>query len=157
MKNRRNSSKMHSQSIGAKILIFGGQLENLPFFFRGTPQFYHRNLKYNIGKLGSLTGNVLGVYTLKFSLYLSKECPESWAKFWRESALLVESFVANCLGAHSIWRASSPYGQSFGLNFDTPCLLLAHGSAAGWKWYKIILFLAAKLKKMKTGKFPKIQ
>ena len=59
---------------------------------------------------------------------------------------MVESLIANCLGAHSVGRACTPYGQSLGLNFDTPSLLLVHGSPADWKWYKTNLFLASKEK-----------
>lgn len=61
--------------------------------------------------------------------------------------------MAYCLRSHSVWRASTPYGQSFGFNFYAPCLRLVHGWAAGWKWYKTNLSLAGN--KDETGKLPR--
>lgn len=61
--------------------------------------------------------------------------------------------MAYCLRSHSVWRASAPYGQSFGFNFYAPCLRLVHGWAAGWKWYKTNLSLAGN--KDETGKLPR--
>lgn len=98
------------------------------------------------------------MYTLEFSFYLSKKCPQSWTKVWWQRTLpvLIESFLSYRFRSHSVWWARTPYRQSFGFNFYAPCLRLVHGWTAGWKWNKTNNFIPGRqCKENESGKLPR--